>query len=139
MLQRKEQQHEKRDTVNTMNNKLLKLADESDILSYRPKEKFLAKLFSIGSQTKNKLYGEYENLQRNKTILAIIYLEAPYNLYAIFAKQDDDVQRYKLHKHNEKSKSQGLDFMISEYVSMNITDEKFLQKMYDKYNTIASR
>jgi len=136
-LAQQEKRREESYKIEKLQEEIVSIATDNNIIPPRDKEKFLNKLFGIGSDSTNKLYWQYENMQYNKSILSIIYLGKPYDIYMIFTIHNNNrVQRYKLHWYNKKTPAQQPHFLIDDYVDLSINNENFLQSMYNTYNML---
>lgn len=131
-----EKRREESYKIQKLQEAIVSLAENKNIIPPRDKERFFGKLFGIGSESTKWLYGQYENMQKAKTILAIVYLAKPYDIYMVFNKDNIWVHRYKLHGYNKKSLDQLPNYIIDEHVDLAITHEWFLHSMYDTYNKI---
>jgi hypothetical protein len=133
-LSQQEKKRKERESIVQLQEDIINIAEEKNIIPERDKKKFWEKLFRTAPSSKEKLYGQYENMQRNNNILAIFYLDAPYSMYAIFNKEGEVLVRYKLKEKNKKTEKQDPFYLIDDHVNLKITNEKFLGKMHRKHN-----
>jgi len=133
-LSRQRERSEKRESISQLQKDIINIAKEKNIIPKRDEKKFWRKLFRIAPSSKEKLYGQYENMQRNNNILAIFYLDAPYSMYAIFNKEGKELVRYKLYEKNKKTEKQDPSYLIDDHVDLKITNKKFLGEIHRKYN-----